>query len=44
MTQDKLETQKKTKTTLGLSTKKLGVKIPNKNLSTNNIYKKIIRY
>jgi translation initiation factor IF-2 len=40
MTQDKLETQKKTKTTLGLSTKKLGVKIPNKNLSTNNISKK----
>ena len=40
MTQDKLETQKKTKTILGLSIKKLGVKIPNKNLSTNNISKK----
>ncbi|RST67800.1 translation initiation factor IF-2 [Candidatus Aquarickettsia rohweri] len=40
MTQDKLETQKKTKATLGLSTKKLGVKIPNKNLSNNNLSKK----
>ena len=39
MTQDKLETQKKTKATLGLSTKKLGVKVPNKNLSTNNLSK-----
>ena len=39
MTQDKPVNQNKTKITLGLSTKKLGVKFPNKNLSTNNLSK-----